>query len=117
MSDTNDKMLDRYVYLHIDYPLEQQDECQQAGICSKCFQVMADDTPTTVHVKLDDEGVVIDAWQEDVCVASTYKLYSEMGVEVKEIEDKTYSQKMQDELEPIDELDHTGDCFGGHQDV
>jgi len=74
MSNTTDKMLDRYVYLHIDDPLEPQDECQQAGI--------------TVHVKLDDEGVVIDAWQEDVCVASTYKLYSEMGVEVKGIEDE-----------------------------
>ena len=37
--NTTDKMRDRYVYLHVD------------GM--------------TIHVKLDDEGVVVDAWQED----------------------------------------------------
>ena len=73
MSNTTDKMLDRYVYLHIE---------------------PTDDMPNgiTIHVKLDDEGVVVDAWDEpadavDGAIASTYKLYSEMGVEVKEIED------------------------------
>ena len=45
-------------------------------------------TGITIHVALADEGVVIDAWQDDVCVASTYKLYSEMGVEVKGVEDE-----------------------------
>ena len=75
MSNTTDKMLDRYVYLHIEptYALGTR------GI--------------TIHVKLDDEGVVVDAWHEpadavDGAIASTYKLYSEMGVEVKGIEDE-----------------------------
>ena len=62
MSNTTDKMLDRYVYLHID------------GM--------------TIHVKLDDEGVVVDAWQEDEVIATTCKTYNDMGIEVKEIEDE-----------------------------
>ena len=68
MSNTTDKMLDRYVYLQVDLRESLED-----GM--------------TIHVKLDDEGVVVDAWQEDTVVASTYKLYSEMGVEVKEMEE------------------------------
>ena len=73
MSNATDMqaVLDRYVYLHIDNSLEPKDECQQGGI--------------TVHIKLDDEGVVVDAWQEDECVASTWKTYNEMGVEVREL--------------------------------
>ena len=75
MSNTTDKMLDRYVYLHI----EPTANLAEQGV--------------TVHVKLDDEGVVVDAWHEpadavDGAIASTYKLYSEMGVEVKGIEDE-----------------------------
>ena len=78
MSNTTDKTLDRYVYLHID-PRCLLEICQQAGI--------------TVHVKLDDEGVVVDAWQSpadavDEAIASTWKTYAEMGVEVKEIKDE-----------------------------
>ena len=72
MSDTTDKMLDRYVYLHIDYN-DWSAEKEESGI--------------TVHVKMDDEGIVVDAWGgEDKCIATTHKLYSDMGVEVKEIE-------------------------------
>ena len=41
-----------------------------------------------VDVKLDDEGVVVDAWQDGEVIASTYELYSEMGVQVKEIDDE-----------------------------
>ena len=55
-------MLDRYVSLNID------------GL--------------VVDVKLDDEGVVVDAWQDGEVIASTYELYSEMGVQVKEIDDE-----------------------------
>ncbi len=62
MSNTTDKMLDRYVSLNVD------------GL--------------VVDVKLDDEGVVVDAWQDGEVIASTYELYSEMGVQVKEIEDE-----------------------------
>ncbi len=53
------EMLDRYVSLNMD------------GL--------------VVDVKLDDEGVVVDAWQDGEVVASTYELYSEMGVQVKEM--------------------------------
>ena len=42
----------------------------------------------TVQVKLDDEGIVIDAWSLDDCIASTWKTYNELGVEVKEIKDE-----------------------------
>ena len=41
-----------------------------------------------VNVKLDDEGIVVDAWQDGEVIASTYELYSEMGVQVKEIDDE-----------------------------
>ena len=71
MSNTTDKMLDRYVYLNID-PMESS---------FKVFKGL------TIHVKLDDEGVGVDAWQEDEVVASTWKTYNDMGVEVKEIEE------------------------------
>ena len=30
--------------------------------------------------KLDDEGVVVDAWEGDECIASTWKTYPEFGV-------------------------------------
>jgi len=42
----------------------------------------------TIHVKLDDEGVVVDAWQEDEVIATTCKTYNDMGIEVKEIENE-----------------------------
>jgi hypothetical protein len=68
MSNTTDKMLDRYVYLHLDYGL--------------------DGHGTTISVKLDDEGVVVDAWSDDTEIATTWKTYNEMGIEVKGIEDE-----------------------------
>ena len=67
MSNTTDKMLDRYVYLHLDYGL--------------------DGCGTTIRVKLDDEGVVVDAWSDDTEIATTWKTYSDMGVEVKKVKD------------------------------
>ena len=73
MSNTTDKMLDRYVYLHIDYN-DWSAEKEEKGM--------------TIHVKLDDEGVVVDAWQEDEVIATTCKTYNDMGVEVKEIENE-----------------------------
>ena len=37
-----------------------------------------------IQIKLDDEGVVVDAIGDDgEVVGSTWKLYTEMGVEVK----------------------------------
>tara|TARA_Y100001963_G_C6494542_1_gene314997 strand:+ start:267 stop:470 length:204 start_codon:yes stop_codon:yes gene_type:complete len=39
-----------------------------------------------IQVKLDDEGVVVDAIGDDgEIVGSTWKLYTELGVEVKPI--------------------------------
>ena len=73
MSNTTDKMLDRYIYLHIDYN-DWSAEKEEKGM--------------TIHVKLDDEGVVVDAWQEDEVIATTCKTYNDMGIEVKEIEDE-----------------------------
>ena len=73
MSNTTDKMLDRYVYLHIDYN-DWSAEKEEKGM--------------TIHVKLDDEGVVVDAWSDDECIASNWKTYNDMGIEVKEIEDE-----------------------------
>ena len=66
MSNTTDKMYDRYVYLDIG-----NREPTAGGV--------------TIQVKLDDEGVAVDAWHEDECVASTWKTYDEMGVEVREL--------------------------------
>ena len=40
----------------------------------------------TVQVKLDDEGIVAEAWSLDDCIATTSKAYNDLGVEVKEIE-------------------------------
>ena len=41
-----------------------------------------------IQVKLDDEGVVVDAIGDDgEIVGSTWKLYTEMGVEVKPIKE------------------------------
>ena len=72
MNDT-DKELKRYVYLHVDpSDLFRPDEKEQSGI--------------TIHVKMDDEGIVVDVWGgEDEVVASTWKLYSEFGVEVRRL--------------------------------
>ena len=39
----------------------------------------------TVQVKLDDEGIVAEAWSLDDCIATTNKSYSELGIEVKEV--------------------------------
>ena len=62
---------DRYIYLHIN-----QDEKGKPGI--------------TVHVNIGDDGIVVDAWSgEDECIASTWKTYGELGIEVKAIEDDT----------------------------
>lgn len=39
-----------------------------------------------VQVKLDDDGVVVDAFMEGESLGSTWKTYAEMGVEVNEIQ-------------------------------
>ena len=64
-----------------------------------CRYVYLDTLPecnrvVTIAVKLEDEGVVVDAWtlNEDTgdmdCIGSTWKTYHDFGVEVKDIEDE-----------------------------
>ena len=66
--------------------------------------MISPESGATVQVKLDDEGIVVDAWSLDDCIASTWETYNELGIEVKEIEkDETYSKQMQEELEPIED--------------
>ena len=78
MSNTTDKMLDRYVYLNCFGSIQSQFVFgdQQTG----------EGSPISISTKLDDEGVVIDVWQEDECVASTWKTYTEMGVEAVDVD-------------------------------
>ena len=98
MSNTTDKMLDRYVYLHIE---------------------PTDDMPNgiTIHVKLDDEGVVVDAWDEpadavDGAIATTCKTYNDMGVGVVAVETL---EELRDKARKWDEyiksvIKNTGGC-------
>ena len=79
MSSSVDKRFDRYVYLNCFGSIQQND-----------FQKFptGEGSPISISTKLDDEGVVIDVWYKDKCVASAGKTYAEMGVEVKEIENE-----------------------------
>ena len=47
--------------------------------------MISPESGATVQVKLDDEGIVVDAWSLDDCIASTWETYNDLGVEVKEI--------------------------------
>ena len=62
--------MSRTIYLH----LEPHDISPESG--------------ATVQIKLDDEGIVVDAWSLDDCIASTWETYHNMRIEVKEIEDE-----------------------------
>ena len=42
----------------------------------------------TVELKLDELGILAAAWSLDRRIASTYKTYDELGVELKDIEDE-----------------------------
>ena len=42
----------------------------------------------TVELKLHELGILVAAWSLDKRIASTYKTYDELGIEVKEIEDE-----------------------------
>ena len=50
--------------------------------------MISPESGATVEIKLDDEGIVVDAWSLDDCIASTNKTYNELRVEVKEIQDE-----------------------------
>ena len=40
----------------------------------------------TIEVIINSEGIVVDAWSLDECIATTHKTYDELGIEVKEIQ-------------------------------
>ena len=40
----------------------------------------------TIEVIINSEGIVVDAWSLDDCIATTNKTYNELGIEVKEIQ-------------------------------
>lgn len=42
----------------------------------------------TVELKLDKLGILVAAWSLDRRIASTYKTYSELDIELKEQEDE-----------------------------
>ena len=42
----------------------------------------------TVELELDELGILASAWSLDSRIASTYKTYNELGIEVKEIKDE-----------------------------
>ena len=41
----------------------------------------------TVQIKLDDKGLLAEAWSLDDCIATTSKTYNELGIKVWEVED------------------------------
>ena len=42
----------------------------------------------TIQVKLDDESIVIDAYEGQKVISTTRKTYYDMDIEIKEIEDE-----------------------------
>ena len=42
----------------------------------------------TVELELDELGILAAAWSLDRRIASIYKTYNELGIEVKEVEDE-----------------------------
>ena len=50
--------------------------------------MISPESGATVQIKLDDEGIVAEAWSLDDCIATTNKTYNELRVVVKEIEDE-----------------------------
>tara|TARA_R100001132_G_C3244020_1_gene73689 strand:+ start:20 stop:199 length:180 start_codon:yes stop_codon:yes gene_type:complete len=42
-----------------------------------------------VIVKVEHEGIVVDVWKNESVIATTYKFFNELGIEVKEIADET----------------------------
>ena len=42
----------------------------------------------TVELKLHELGILVAAWSLDDCIASTWKTYNELGIEIKKVEDE-----------------------------
>ena len=48
--------------------------------------MISSESGATVQIELDDEGIVAEAWSLDDCIAATNKSYSELGIEVRKVE-------------------------------
>tara|TARA_Y100000593_G_scaffold6503_1_gene12348 strand:- start:536 stop:724 length:189 start_codon:yes stop_codon:yes gene_type:complete len=46
--------------------------------------MISPESGATIEVLILEEGIVVDAWSLDDCIATTHKTYDELGVEVKE---------------------------------
>ena len=41
-----------------------------------------------VQVKIEHEGIVVDVFEQEEVIATTYKFFHELGMEVKEVTDE-----------------------------
>ena len=48
--------------------------------------MISPESGATIEVLILEEGIVVDAWSLDDCIATTNKSYSELGIEIKEVE-------------------------------
>ena len=42
-----------------------------------------------VQVKVEHEGIVVDVFEQEEVIATTYKFFHELGIDVKEVADET----------------------------
>ena len=42
-----------------------------------------------VQVKVEHEGIVVDVFEQEEVIATTYRFFHELGIEVKEMADET----------------------------
>ena len=76
MSNTTDRMLDRYVHLDVK--------------CNPHFtdpSVLQNAPHLNVTAKLCDEGIELSVWAGDECISATWSTYHEMGIEVKALKE------------------------------
>ena len=48
--------------------------------------MISPESGATIEVLILEEGIVVDAWSLDDCIATTHKTYDELGIEVKEVQ-------------------------------
>ena len=41
-----------------------------------------------VQVKVEHEGIVVDVFEQEEIIATTYKFFNELGIDVKEVADE-----------------------------
>ena len=50
--------------------------------------MISPESGATIEIIFGDEGIVVDAWSLDDCIASTWQTYDELSIEVKEVENE-----------------------------